>query len=60
MKEYTLVYRRRQSRQPRVVWDLDWMDTFLNAVQQKGGHIDFSASIGTYLRWFFSAFYAQI
>jgi len=26
---------------PAVVWDLDWMDTFLNAVQQKGGHIDF-------------------
>lgn len=26
---------------PAIVWDLNWMDTFLNAVKQKGGHVDF-------------------
>lgn len=26
---------------PAIVWNLDWMNTFLNAVHQKGGHVDF-------------------
>jgi hypothetical protein len=26
---------------PAIVWDLNWMNTFLTAVKNKGGHIDF-------------------
>lgn len=26
---------------PAVVWDLNWMETFLKAVKSKGGHVDF-------------------
>lgn len=26
---------------PAIVWNLDWMETFLNAVKKKGGHVDF-------------------
>ena len=26
---------------PAVVWNLDWVNTFLNAIKQKGGHVDF-------------------
>jgi hypothetical protein len=26
---------------PAIVWNLSWMATFLNAVQSKGGHVDF-------------------
>jgi hypothetical protein len=26
---------------PAIVWDLNWMNTFLNEVKKKGGHVDF-------------------
>jgi len=26
---------------PAIVWDLNWMATFLKAVEQQGGHVDF-------------------
>jgi len=26
---------------PAIVWNLNWMDTFLNAIQQSGGDVDF-------------------
>ena len=26
---------------PAIVWNLNWMNSFLNALKQKGGHVDF-------------------